>query len=651
MSTFRLIALGTKLCLIPLLLASCAVNEANSSGAKPSKAKTPAATSANIKKSKSNVRYNPSALINDQYKKHRQLYQQGLYSYGEQRQSIRKQLKSYPLAPYLDYKQLEGQDFLTAFQVNDILNKESGTYISHKVRERWLKQLLAEGRTQDFLRYYNDADASDETKCNYLLTIYHQGKQQQALSQVAPIWLKGKSQADICDSLFSYWRHSIYSNQDLIWQRLHLALQNNDTRLANHISSYLKYPDSSAAFSYINVHDNPDMLYSYINQFAKHPQGKAMISHSLSRLAKKQPLPAANLYKQAQNLNFTDKQIARMSKAFKASADKQLREDLQYQNWSAVYNLAAQLPAFEQKKPKWQYWLGRSLTQLGKPKQARKHYQLAAQERDYYGYLAADKLGLPYQLGHKDSPVSGKAISEMASRPGIQRAIELFRLGEITEARREWNYAKRNFNQQEWLAAAKVAQQSGWHQQAIFTIAKAKFWDDTKLRFPLAHLSQVQQGSKYEGIDSNWIYAIIRQESAFGGTAQSHVGAQGLMQLMPATAKLTARGMGIPYYRDQLHEPSYNIQLGSRYLGKMYQKFNYNRILASAAYNAGPSRVVRWTRESYNTPADIWIEAIPFKETRLYVKNVLMYNVVYALKRGQKVKMLEPSEKFINASG
>ena len=227
--------------------------------------------------------------------------------------------------------------------------------------------------------------------------------------------------------------------------------------------------------------------------------------------------------------------------------------------------------------------------------------------------------------------------------PGMRRAEELFALNELTSARREWRFTTREFSPREQQIAARVTQGWGQYHQSIRAMIDAKAWDDLAIRFPLAYHDSFKLNTQAKNISLPWGIAIARQESAFMPDARSGAGAMGLMQLMPATAKQTAQRHGVKYTsRQQLIDPETNIQLGTAYLSSMLQLFNNNRILASAAYNAGPTRVRGWLNPEL--PLDIWIETIPFKETRNYVQNVLMFTSIYARRLNQTLPMIDPSE-------
>jgi soluble lytic murein transglycosylase len=228
------------------------------------------------------------------------------------------------------------------------------------------------------------------------------------------------------------------------------------------------------------------------------------------------------------------------------------------------------------------------------------------------------------------------------------RARGLFFHRDIVDANREWNQATEDFVYEDWLAAAIIASQWQWHNKAIASLGQAKYWDDIEIRFPLAYTDIIDSTADRTAIANYLLMALARQESAFNPLATSSAGAMGLMQLMPATAKGTARKHKLSYRKkSQLHQPSINVPIAGQYYRNMLDRYDNNRILASAAYNAGPRRVDQWLNKTDGElPFDIWVELIPFNETRSYVRNILMYSIIYSRKLGLTPAMLDDDEKL-----
>jgi soluble lytic murein transglycosylase len=313
-----------------------------------------------------------------------------------------------------------------------------------------------------------------------------------------------------------------------------------------------------------------------------------------------------------------------------------LRSALLREDWNQFRAWYETLPSSMQHEARWRYWLARALDGMGESEQAESLYSEVATDRSYYGFMAADRIDAAYHLDHVETPVDPVIMAEIAGLGAVQRARELYYLQRWADARREWLYATSEMSPAQLKAAAKIAEDKGWHDRAIFTLARTGYWDDLELRFPLAHTDLVGEQATRHGIDRAWIFAVMRQESAFMHNARSHAGAMGLMQLMPATARAVSRDVlkRKPPRRHQLLDPETNISLGSAYLKQMKSELGDSSVLATAAYNAGPHRVTRWLPER-TLPADIWIELVPFRETRRYLQRVLAYTAIYEKRMGQ----------------
>ncbi|HLF66334.1 MAG TPA: transglycosylase SLT domain-containing protein, partial [Gammaproteobacteria bacterium] len=270
-----------------------------------------------------------------------------------------------------------------------------------------------------------------------------------------------------------------------------------------------------------------------------------------------------------------------------------------------------------------------------------------ANERNYHGMLASDLLHQTYTLNDKPYAPSAQAVASVNKDPSVIRARELLALDRIIDARREWMATLNYFNEEQLQAAAKLATQLKLYDRAILTAAKAQNRDDLSVRFPLAYAADMKRSAQKNNISPAWAFAITRQESAFLYDATSSAGAMGLMQLLPSTAQQVAKQSGQSFNKNILTVPAKNIALGTTYLRDMAVKFNKNTVLASAAYNAGATRVYRWLPDQA-MPTDIWVETIPFRETRNYVQNVFSYQVIYQNRLGLPMDRLNHNLKVIN---
>lgn len=329
-----------------------------------------------------------------------------------------------------------------------------------------------------------------------------------------------------------------------------------------------------------------------------------------------------------------------------------VRAALDQQNWEAVIEGIELMDDEEQNDLRWRYWRARAMEALEQQSQAYDQYWALAQSRSYYGFLAADRLGVAYRFDDQPVPTNDEDIEHLERLPGLARAHELFVLGRILDARREWLYATSQLPEALLQQAAAIAHQWGWHDRAILTMARTSYRDDLALRFPLAYRDKVSSEALKQDIDPALAFALIRQESAFTVDVRSHAGAMGLMQLMPRTARQTARELGLKLKgRLALTDADTNITLGIGHLRQVMNRYQNNPVLATAAYNAGTYRVKQWIPDQGIIPADVWTETLPFTETRNYVQNILLFATIYQQRLGEALTTLQQRMPPIRAPG
>ncbi len=615
------------------------------------------------------------------------LQQQRLY-YDEAKRALSKgdagpykryasALQDYPLEPYLAYDEL-------THRLKWASNDEIETFIADHgdlpqigwMKLRWLRWLAERGEWQTFINYYDPKLNFTELDCLYGQYLFKHGMLEEGKAQAEKLYLVGKSQPEACDTLFSLWREQGGANEQQRWQRAKLAAEARNYGLASFLVKGLPTLGKQGEML-LQAAQNPNLL-SQPSRFL--PADRAMadaVGLGLRRLARQDPEKALGLLDlYARQMAFSSDEkvaIAReigltLARRFDARAlkvmaqyDPELRDNtvtewrtrllLRLGRWDEAYQLTRQLPEDLAKTTRWRYWQARSL-QLAQPQsqQPLLGYQPLARERDYYGFLAADRIQAPYSLNHKPLPLDPRLLQKVRNTAGIRRAMEFHNRGLIADGRREWYHVSRLFSRDEMVAQAKLAYDMQWYFPAIRTISQAQYWDDLDIRFPMAYRDNMVREARLRGLHSSWVFAITRQESAFMNDARSGVGAMGLMQLMPATAKETAKRYGIPLANPQLaYQPDINIQLGAAYLNQVLGQFNGNRVLASAAYNAGPGRVRQWLKDAKHLSFDVWVETIPFDETRQYVQNVLSYAVIYGKKLNAPQPLVDWHERFFDA--
>ncbi len=559
-------------------------------------------------------------------------------------------LEDYPLYPYLQYQwlkeHLEQTDkvlvFLSAFKETryaELLRSEWLVYLANK--ERWLEYIA---------NYQADNRALE---CLFYWAHYKVGNQQLALQEAKRLWMIGHEQAKQCDGLLSLFEVSPILTSDVVWQRFKLALKEDNESLASYVQRFLPQPDQRMADLWLLVHKKPLLIQT--EQFLSgDEQMGAIFVHGVDRIAKLDLDLAITIW-DARKLDLLidnvaiqqlDRKLAlalarnqdvraysRLNKLFDVDAEVRewkVRVALREQNWQHIAEALAGLSFEEQQTPQWQYWQARALVENGYFEQGQVIYNKLSEDRSYYGFMAADVVNKPYSIADKPIAIAESEIDAFIGTTDFKVVQEFKILGRETDAKRQWWFALKKLSKEQLIIAAKLAQKWQWDQIAIVTLVKADYWDDLALRFPVKYLDAVQHNASRQAIDAALILGIIRQESMLDENARSAVGALGLMQIMPNTGKQMAHQLKETWQLESsLFHPSTNIKYGSYYYKQLLLRFGGHFALAMAAYNAGPNRVIKWLPTDRTMPADIWIEIIPYKETRKYVASVLSYTTIY----------------------
>jgi len=593
-------------------------------------------------------------------------------------------LRDYPLYPYLVYADLSGRlGSLPRDEVRTFLHRYGDTPLAWQLRHRWLAVLARRGHWHDYLADYRPT--RDVTlQCRQLQALIATGRADRALSRVEALWLHGSSRPKACDPVFARWLRAGNPGPALAWKRIDLAMAHGNLQLARYLRRFLPAGERAWVDYWITLHRHPERTASQPRPATRHPYLSRMLVHGMRRLAWREPLAALAMWRQLSTTRtFSGAQRHRVEQRLAAALldqpddaadafyrrlrpgsgdtklhELRLRAALARGDWQAYLAWHEELPPALRNQPRWQYWRARALSRLGRDDNAAAIYRRLAEERSYYGFLAADHAGLPYALAHSSAPAPADLQARLAARPALRRSHELFALQRSLDARREWLSGTRDLRQAGLVTAAKLADAWGWHDQAILTIAQGRYWDDLELRFPLAYRDTVERQAVRQALDPAWVYAVVRQESAFRSDARSHVGATGLMQLMPATARRVARRLPEPprVTGAALRRPEFNIMLGSAYLREVLDGLYHNRVLATAAYNAGPQRVRRWLPQQ-PMAADRWVELVPYAETRKYLKRVLTYTAIYQARLGhrparllEQMPLVQPAESYARTS-
>lgn len=565
------------------------------------------------------------------------------------------QLRGHPLEMYVDYwllmlKRGEADD--AAFQT--FLASNENSFLAERARVERLR-LLGRARAWELfdverakLVYTDDL----EVLCFSALARV-QRKDSDGVREALTLWMTPRDLPGGCVVMAEQLLASSRLLDRHVWERIRAVADANQLAALKRTAEYL--PDSQgldlrqleAAFS------QPDAWLKRGIDLRTRPQRELALI-AVGRLAKTDPREAAEWWKRIGNKPFTEAehqwgwaQIAfQAARRLMPEADQwfaqvpeielndeylqwMARAGLRAGNWSLVTRAIKGMTPEARRDSTWVYWEARALREQGKPEDARRLFETVAGEFSFYGQLAAAELGRAMVIpavGHVPSPDEVAAIAQL---PGLQRALALYRLGIRADANREWIYTIRGMDDKQLLAAAQLAKTRDLPDRAINTADKTVLLHDFGLRYLSPHAEQVKTQARSVGLDDAWVYGLMRQESRFITSAKSVVGASGLMQLMPATAKWVAKKIGLrDYQHARVNDLETNVALGTNYLKIVLDELHSHQALASAAYNAGPGRPRRW-RDVKPMEAAIFAESIPFNETRDYVKKVISNAVIY----------------------
>tara|TARA_R110002072_G_scaffold136124_3_gene278377 strand:+ start:92431 stop:94440 length:2010 start_codon:yes stop_codon:yes gene_type:complete len=589
--------------------------------------------------------------------------------------ALRARLNDYPLAQYLDYADISQRLANLPFaDIDAFLRDNAGSYLAARLEREWLSVLASEERWEAVVQYHNPQNSHTTLTCQAHRARLALGDTSQ-LHEVGDLWNVARSQPNDCDPVFAAWIAAGQLTPDIAWQRFSKNIQARNRSLARYIMTLMPEREQVLAELYLRVDSQPELLRNLDGFSASEPEMPEIILHGVRRLANiDAPQAMLRLHSHHQQHNFSAQDMLDAQRyiamrllvqgfddetesllrntpelATESLVSWLLRDALRNQDWPRLLRLIDQLPAGDQQSERWQYWRARALTQRpgGENSElANTIYQTLSLNRSFYGFLAADLLGKPYNMIDLPVDVSSDETDALYNTPAIVRAHELFHIGDEINARNEWQHANVAMTPRQVAASGQLAYNWGWHRNTIQAMIRLQHWDDLSLRFPLAYGDLFSSAASQLQIPTQLLYAMTRQESAFMQDVVSPAGARGLMQLMPATAREVARGVGLRISNQDLFTPEINISLGSQYLARLLEEFDGNRILAIAAYNAGPNRVNQWLLRSVDSPLppDIWIETIPFAETRGYVQNVLVYAVIYGHRMNQPTAFLSPAE-------
>ena len=569
-------------------------------------------------------------------------------------------LQSYVLWPDLraTYLRARLRDIDEA-EITAFLDEYGTLKPARELRYRYALMLAEQGRLADYhviYRQYYQGLELPRLDCLALQAELGDGRQDRIVDRAHELWLVGKSQDDACEPVFDNLRQRSLLTETHYTERFKLAIDARRFSLARYLARSLDSAHLDEANRWLKAQNEPKEFLDAAQHLQDDELALDQLTYAISRVALYEPLLAQQYWETlsgrfsfgTQEGYEVQRHIALwaarehlpeardMLEALPAGAVDtetgrwRVRTSLLQDDWHAATDNIDALPGDEHQKPEWQFWKSVAQRETGQPDVADIELRRLAQDRSYYGFLAADAVNEPYAFEH-NAATSDEALAAMlASEPALVRARELFLVGLDGRGRSEWDAAVRSMDRERKLQAALLAHHWGWHSRAIATIATAGNYDDLDVRYPLPWRDAFEAHAGSAAIPHSWAYGIARSESLFMRDVRSSAGAIGVMQLMPATGRETAREINLRYSgRNTLTDSESNIRLGTAYLGKMYKRFAENRVLATAAYNAGPHRVEKWTRDKDGVDARVWIENIPYRETRNYVRRVLTDEAIF----------------------
>ncbi len=564
---------------------------------------------------------------------------------------IASRLGNYAIPSYVDYYQLKPRiKDASPTEILAYLNKYNGSAIADRLRNDWLLEL---GKRRDWVTFdeqYPQFQLDDDTqlKCYALMSKAQKGMN--VAVDARALLTVPKNYGEGCVALIGMLMENSQFNEDDLWAQIRLAAETGSTDFVRRLVPFTGIDDGSL----ITAMEKPALITSKGVGFRRVKHEVFIVA--LGRIAKNNPAQAAEilsgntllLNKKQEAQGWAQIALQASMKLAPEAADYwrkagnaplsleghqwKIRAALRAGDWKLVRQGVEAMPPSLRDDATWTYWLARALREEGKRDEANALMQSIASQTNFYGQLALEELGQKITIPPRATPVTEEEIAPMAANQGFRRAFKFFDLGLRFEGYREWNWELRKMNERQHLAAAEFARRSEVLDRMVNTSDRTKIEVDFTQRFPSPYRDVMRTATQKLGLEMAWVYGLIRQESRFIMDARSHVGASGLMQLMPATARHVAKKIGMTdYAHSQVNEIETNILLGTSYLNMVLNDLGGSQTLATAAYNAGPGRPRAW-RSTLTRPVEgaIFAESIPFSETRDYVKKVLSNATYYA---------------------
>ncbi len=568
------------------------------------------------------------------------------------------------LSPYVEYWRLALTSDAGDARVADFLARYPGSRMAEALRADWLKSLGIREAWPAYLAEYPRLARPDAAhQCYAYRAEWARGERSRQREAVA-MWFTGRDMPSACTPLFEQMIEAGLIGEEDVWRRLRLALEAGNLGVARAVANALPAAQRPAATLLDQASRDPARLLKAASLDPGQRSHREIALYAFDQLAKRGTAQAEQaLHKRAAQFNPEELRTAWARLATWAARRHEpvalpwfqragvaqtndfqrewwVRAALRAGDWQAVQRVIESMSDTAREQPVWRYWRARALQANGQRAASNPLFLALAREHHYYGQLAQEELGPVMQAPVVNIKTGGDDVAAIARQPGIARARALYELGLRGDANQEWNWTIRAFSDAQLLAAAELARRMEWYDRAINTAERTRELHDFELRFLAPYRELAQKAAREHELDEAWMFGLMRQESRFVNVARSGVGASGLMQIMPATASWIAQRLGIKrFHPREMQDPAKNIQFGAYYLKHVQTSLDGSAVLATAAYNAGPGRAQRW-RDTRPMEAAVYIESIPFAETRDYVKKVMSNAMYYAARFGQPSVLL-----------
>ncbi|WP_445610671.1 transglycosylase SLT domain-containing protein [Francisella tularensis] len=582
----------------------------------------------------------------------------------------KSKLKDTSIYPYLQYKEISTDpDIFQQTTIDEYFKQDNNSYWQNRLSDD-LAQYYAQKQEWKLFDKYYKGDLGISGKCWSMQAQYESGDKNKALNEYGQLWQNRVYMPAACNTMQKYWDNSDYKPSSYLTTKAYtLAFANKFDDSLWLLNTYVK--DNKDYLNYITAWKqatkDPRKLDSFINRFHNYNHFDKVFVDISRDLIRKDVEGYAKVWDNLKNKRYLSTKVKQQTisaiavsfarsqspqaKQWLSKLDKNyldttawewlLRVDLYNENFKDYIQTYNQLPKNSQQDQAWRYWLAYSYQQTGQKAKAEDIFEsLTKTPLDYYSFLASDKLGKPYNFGNDvATALTNSETKKLLTEDTTVQAIDLYQIGQYKDSTSIWQWAIRNKLRDKQIdeikQLARLAEDKQMYYAAIFNMSVIGSYNSIDMLFPKAFINIVNQNAQKFAIDKDLVLSIMRKESLFDIGACSSAGAKGLMQVTEPTAKFIAQKYKLSLVGDnsqgmtgQIFIPENNIKLGTANLYFLEKLFDKNPVLGIAAYNAGPGNVAKWLNEN-EVPAAIWIENIPFGETRHYVRKVLMYMIVY----------------------